>query len=81
MADTPAPAPTPRMNVGPSGSLAGGVGIATVVAYFWNWYAVANWGAPAMTLETAGAVAIVLTPIVHYVTGWLPMPPARQRRG
>ena len=32
MADTPAP----RMNVGPSGSLAGGVGIASVIAFFWN---------------------------------------------
>lgn len=78
MAD--ASAPTPRMNVGPSGSLAGGVGIASVIAFFWNWYAVSIWGAPKMELETAGAVALVFTPVVHYVVGWLPMPPARNRR-
>lgn len=66
---------------------AGSAGSAGVIAYFWNWWAVREWGAPPMDAATATNIAIMLFPvftgisiIVHYIWSFRPMPPVRERR-
>lgn len=95
MADTtPSPDPTapPRATMNISSStqtaVAGGLGSAGVVVFLWNWYVLPE-GAPppSMDIGTATAIALMMAPligvvewVIKYVAGWLPMPPARNRR-
>ena len=65
---------------GASAGLAGGGGSAGVITFFWNWYAVKEWGAPQMDVGTAVALALLLAPVIHYGCAWLPMPSAREHR-
>lgn len=66
---------------------AGGAGSAGVLVYFWNWWAVREWGAPPMDTATAVNIAIMLAPVftglavlVHYVWSFRKMPPVQERR-
>ncbi len=75
--------PTQTMNVGPTGQLAGGIGFAGVISFGYDW--LLHWinqapPAPEMDMGTATSIALLLVPVVHYCVGWLPMPPARNRR-
>ncbi len=70
---TVASGPTKQMPQA-SATMVGGVGASGVIAFFWNWYAVKNWGAPAMDVGTAAAVALTFGPLIAYGAAFLPSP-------